>query len=285
MKTPLRRLFQEAKLNLREATDTERPQYQNITIEGQSLSDVVDSLSLLNATPEQIEETLRLIRRELDGIRNANAHWQKVKAVPEAMSFSKEDYTSHVKASALNYIPGFKLTPYNTHVFNTLCAYFSGDKSSPLPQSRGIFLVGPTGCGKTSLIRIFAHNPMQSFNMASCRLISYEFAESGFPVIEKYSTPKAGPNNIFHHTNRGTAFDDLGTESERKYFGDKIMVMTEIILNRYDKLPHNQTHITTNLTANQISEAYGERVFSRIKEMFNIIAFEPDAPDFRLSTN
>lgn len=39
-----------------------------------------------------------------------------------------------------------------------------------------------------------------------------------------------------------------------------------------------QTHITTNLSATEIEAFYGNRVRSRLREMFNRIAFPKDAP-------
>jgi DNA replication protein DnaC len=49
--------------------------------------------------------------------------------------------------------------------------------------------------------------------------------------------------------------------------------MADIILNRYDnpKIPHHMTHLTTNLKPDEIEQAYGTRVRSRMREMFNVI--------------
>ena len=41
------------------------------------------------------------------------------------------------------------------------------------------------------------------------------------------------------------------------------------------------THITTNLSANDIEIAYGKRVRSRLREMLNLINFENEANDKR----
>ncbi|MDA3943267.1 MAG: hypothetical protein PF694_06975 [Bacteroidetes bacterium] len=57
--------------------------------------------------------------------------------------------------------------------------------------------------------------------------------------------------------------------------------MAEILLSRYDNLPFNQTHITTNLNADAIEQTYGSRLRSRMREMFNLIHFPSHAPDRR----
>jgi DNA replication protein DnaC len=50
--------------------------------------------------------------------------------------------------------------------------------------------------------------------------------------------------------------------------------MAEILTDRYDMFIRHKmkTHITTNLTFQQIKESYGGRFYDRMKEMFNVIS-------------
>jgi hypothetical protein len=59
--------------------------------------------------------------------------------------------------------------------------------------------------------------------------------------------------------------------------------MAEILLSRYDMFVTKkiQTHITTNLSASEIEAAYGNRVRSRLRQMLNLIAFNPVTKDKR----
>jgi DNA replication protein DnaC len=58
--------------------------------------------------------------------------------------------------------------------------------------------------------------------------------------------------------------------------------MAEVILNRYDnRLPNCSTHITTNLGAEEIATQYGSRVMDRLRELMNIIEFNPKAKSRR----
>jgi DNA replication protein DnaC len=41
------------------------------------------------------------------------------------------------------------------------------------------------------------------------------------------------------------------------------------------------THITTNLSASELEEIYGNRIRSRMREMFNLVAFDRDTKDKR----
>jgi len=59
--------------------------------------------------------------------------------------------------------------------------------------------------------------------------------------------------------------------------------MGEILLSRYDHFISNHmlTHATTNLSASELEDYYGNRVRSRMREMFHLIAFDGGAKDKR----
>jgi len=149
-----------------------------------------------------------------------------------------------------------------------------------LNLQKGIMLTGPVGCRKTSLMKLIRYfQPQQEvFMLKSCREISFEFIAKGFEVIHKYSSraPDITPQ-------KAICFDDLGTEQNLKYFGNECNVMAEILLSRYDQfIAHGiLTHLTTNLFAGEIETCYGNRVRSRMREMFNVIAFNKESKDKR----
>ena len=60
--------------------------------------------------------------------------------------------------------------------------------------------------------------------------------------------------------------------------------MAEILLSRYDLFIQKGilTHITTNLSASELESMYGSRVRSRMREMFNLVAFKRNAKDKRV---
>ena len=111
-----------------------------------------------------------------------------------------------------------------------------------------------------------------------CRDISFEFIQDGYQIIHKYSKGK-----LYESGSKTICFDDLGTENNLKYYGNECNVMAEILLSRYDLFISKklQTHITTNLSASEIENNYGNRVRSRLREMINLIAFEKNSIDKR----
>ena len=149
-----------------------------------------------------------------------------------------------------------------------------------LDLSKGILLSGPVGCGKTTLMTLMRHvaQPNYKFIMKTCRDISFEFIKDGYQTIHKYSN---GNNSYSEY--RNYCFDDLGVETNLKYYGNECNVMAEIILSRYDIFISKQviTHINSNLSASEIETTYGNRVRSRLRNMLNLIAFDKDTKDKR----
>jgi ABC-type lipoprotein export system ATPase subunit len=146
--------------------------------------------------------------------------------------------------------------------------------------SKGILVSGAIGCGKTSLmhlIRPFAYQN-SDYKIKTCREVSFEFAKNGFEAINCYTLKQASQSKL-----AGYCFDDLGAEQQIKHFGNDCNVMAEILISRYEQFIENKsvTHITTNLSASEIENNYGNRLRSRMRAMFNLITFDKETKDKR----
>lgn len=180
--------------------------------------------------------------------------------------------------------PHFKISENDHYVIFPLLAYFLKDELATaelkINLEKGILLSGPIGCGKTSLMTILRTIPPpdQSFNIKSCRQVSFEFNKEGYAIIHKYSSAAFTENRPITH-----CFDDLGIENNLKYYGNDCNVMAEILLTRYDYFISQKmtTHITTNLNSEEIGQQYGQRVRSRMREQFNLISFDNATKDKR----
>lgn len=139
---------------------------------------------------------------------------------------------------------------------------------------KGILLLGPVGCGKTSLMTLIRDFFPTSFRpiLKSTRQVSYEFIKEGYEIIDQYGKSE----KVF-------CFDDLGVESSLKHYGNECNTMGEILLSRYDQFIQfgTITHVTTNLNSVELEKMYGVRVRSRLREMFNLITFPKETQDKR----
>lgn len=208
----------------------------------------------------------------------------------------------------------FKIYKTDLEIIYKLCIYTINDKRSckkhEINLNKGILLSGPVGCGKTTLMKLIRHiAPHQrAYKIIPCRNTVFSFNHLGFKTIEDYG------NDGYY------CFDDLGVEPTGRHFGKDCNVMGEILLSHYDlfhkmrslraqsiSLNHPLTtisqhgstktfkpqtnnhqpkpiltHATTNLNAQELEDRYGNRVRSRMRELFNLIGFDKACRDKRV---
>lgn len=239
-------------------------------------------------TFEHIELTAEELRRarEEKHYRLLREKWlADVKSQKPPVRFSADEYYS-------GFTQKFPIDEEREYAYmvivKQLCRYFANDArfdTAEFSRSKGILLFGGVGVGKTTLMEVFQRNALFSYRVVSCREVEAQFAIEGNEAIEKFSRllPVAINSNPYGHQEIGYCFDDLGTENAvTKHFGNAKNVMADILLNRYDsKLDPRATHITTNLTLEDVEKFYGTRVLDRIAENFNIITFDKDAKSRR----
>lgn len=208
-------------------------------------------------------EALRVARGIKQGILNEIEYVKKVnktqREIPDTAEYLYEGLkTFYVKTNGQ-----FVDTQGREKIYMDLCYYFAHDKNFSGNLSKGLLVRGEIGCGKTTLFEFFRHSK-RKFNIVPCRKVSYDFKEKGVHAVAIYG------KNHSDYPNIGTCFDDLGTEPDTKNFGDKLNVMAEVLLMRYETKSVN-TIITTNLTDSQLMAGYEARVYDRLKEMFNVV--------------
>lgn len=148
---------------------------------------------------------------------------------------------------------------------------------------KGLWLWGDIGTGKSTMLEIIREycgkvrpparyrerdNPRTmrkeywryGFRITNASFVSGVFAKEGYPGIENYIGSCR------------QAFDEVGRECiPTGYFGNMENVFQYIIQRRYDVRRGDFTHVTSNLSPDQIGEVYGDHIYDRCFEMFNFV--------------
>lgn len=186
-----------------------------------------------------------------------------------------------------HYGSNFHLRSEDAAVWIKLLAWMKADEAVAadykIALHKGIMLCGPVGVGKTSMMQLLKAvvKPEEPYKIYSCREIAFEFSRKGFEVVQHYGH---GSYYGYPYTPEACCFDDLGLEMIMQHYGVPCNVMGEILLNRYDHfINHGMlTHITTNLTSDELAARYGARILSRMRQMLNLVAFDRGTADKRM---
>lgn len=142
-------------------------------------------------------------------------------------------------------------------------------------RKNGLLMAGFVGNGKTTMLkavaRLFAllHIEYEDGNRRLYRNVRYVSALE-LTRIAADTTQKAWLEEI--KRTPMLAIDDVGTEpTVVKNYGNEISPLTEVLYYRYDQ--RLWTMMTSNLKEEDFQERYGVRIADRIREMFNILAY------------
>lgn len=243
----------------------------------------VEQFDHIQLTEEETKEALRVAREAKHYLIEREKYNEKLRAERAAVKYTWEEIMGF-------YRERFTIDPDNEEIVINLCKYFACDDGFKGDSNKGLLLFGGVGIGKSTLMQFFTRNQKASFRLINCRDIESDFSSDGEKSVQNcsYNIKIATNSDRFGHTEMGFCFDDLGTEANGKHYGKEKNVMAEILLNRYQNIVDERgkcvgkwTHVTTNLSADELMTQYGSRVIDRMKEMFNIIVFPENAKSRR----
>jgi DNA replication protein DnaC len=254
-----------------------------------------DKYSDIELDENELEDALREARKK-KYFRQANdTYWQtKVLGEETYQSYTAETLAKELKRTPIGTDANgefkyFEIDEHNREVVKQLCYYFTNDARFEQYGSlqKGLMLMGTVGVGKSIVMGLLQQNQKQSYRIESTldivtkyQLQGTDEKRSGNNVLSAYyaNLPISLGGNPFGHRQIGFCFDDLGIEELRAMnYGTPKNCMEEILWKRYTNRLFTSTHVTTNLSTEELRTAYGPRIYDRLKEMFNIITWPKEA--------
>jgi len=153
-----------------------------------------------------------------------------------------------------------------------------------IANGKPMIMYGKTGVGKTSIMQSFGRifsilqNPNHKpFITKRATELVDEF-KKGQDVNSIYSQPL----NIGFKKDAGLFIDDIGTEEQGVSFGSKSDVIGDLILAIYARHGMSgRVSYSTNLSARDLKDRYGEREYGRLMEMCTVVIYPESIPNFR----
>lgn len=254
-----------------------------------SPKEVAENYKHIELTPEEELEGILWAKqkkeRELQAKRIKEIEAKNRKALSSSQWSYKQTNDFMLYRASEIFSGKFILDQQNKFLFELLCQYFSDSKDfislaaffkieNP-SLNKGIMLAGNFGTGKTWLMKLFAKNQRQVFHVYNAKEIANNFESFGQEDALDFVNKKKNPtndSNAFYQPFAGLCIDDIGTEDIKNHYGNKKNVIGDLIEQRYS---HGNTgvffHATTNFSSQQLKDFYGERVTSRMREIFNFI--------------
>ncbi len=261
-----------------------------------SLKEVLASYNHIELTEDEVNEALIEAKRKKDARLKELGRKLRADEARKQLSggWSYEQTRDYMLYRANSLFEGrFELDEHNSLIFELLCHYFSDSKefvsiatgmgvNNP-SLDKSILLAGNYGTGKTWMMSLFRKNNKRVYHVVHAKDLAKAYKKNGEEAIEQYMYKIKNPfndPNVFYQEYSGLCVEDIGAEDPKGNYGDRPLVVGDIIEGRYiNQCLTGWFHGTTNLTSEQLKSYYGERVTSRLRESVNLI--ELGGPDRR----
>lgn len=247
----------------------------------------------VHLTDDEMHEVLHRAKiKKLARMRELE-YWEEVWQGGEEKVYQAEDYWSRIQKLGKRILgEKFVIDDDNKAIIRTLCYYFANDpdfeqQGERYALDKGLYMYGPVGCGKSTLMTFFQVNQRRYYRIASCTEIADDYAEIGPKVLKEFTGFSKAPLiswSLFRQNDGGYYFDDLGRESLALNYGNSKNVMQSIIDARYRNIyiASIDTHYSSNVGMRDLKKMYGEYIFSRLMGSVNVIEFSSTCKDRRL---
>lgn len=131
-------------------------------------------------------------------------------------------------------------------------------------QGKGVILLGGIGQGKTTICQYVIKPILEAYKVfGENNAVTFVDAKDMGKKVKSYEDSLP---------DKALILDDVGTESETVYFGERHNSFFELV--DYAEKNGIMLIITTNLTWKELTEKYGERTTDRLKALVTPIVFK-----------
>ncbi len=159
-----------------------------------------------------------------------------------------------------------------THLQN-LTRYFINDPACPYSLTKGLFLFGAPGTGKTEIMQA-----MERFARENKLTKAFHFCSLSEIHVRAKAEKDSDP--VTPNVQYDRCFDEFGRYvGPITRFGDSLDINEAIIEQRYERSRRygQITHFIANSTPNEMQEAFSPMVFDRLRSMCTSIHFEGES--------
>lgn len=155
-------------------------------------------------------------------------------------------------------------------IIRNMIRYFINDKSCEWPLTKGLFVYGLPGTGKTEIMRVFERFCME-FNLPK----AFQFTSMAETYVKCKS--EKGFDPITQNVQLDRCFDEFGLHTGAVMtFGESLDINEAIIEARYKRFRNGGqvTHFISNMTTTEAKEKLSPMIFDRVKQMCTSVYFK-----------
>lgn len=211
--------------------------------------------------------------------------YQGRKSTEPMMKVDYDKEARFFRQAVLEVEPDFNVEKADKRILNSIFAWVwknSKMNTLGLDFNKGLFFYGSLGRGKTMTLLalrkylIGLHNRTCQMKRSDYRLGTYW--KSASELANLYAADGQPALTEFFNRDCCLFIDELGREpNPANNFGTKLDVIQFLLQMRYDHRHTSVTHITTNLSLEDMARVYGNYIADRCLELFNFIEFRGES--------
>lgn len=230
---------------------------------------------------EIIQDIKAIIKRAAE----SQTRYQERESSARTIQVDYEMESRLFREAFLEVEPNFNIEKADKRILNSVFAWVwknSASNSLGLDYNKGLFFYGSLGRGKTMTLHALRKYLIGlNYRRHNQRRDDYRLGtywKSASELANLYAADGQPALTEFYQSDCCLFIDELGREpNPANNYGTKLDVIQFLLQMRYDHRHTSVTHITTNLSLEDIGRIYGYYIADRCLELFNFIEFKGES--------